>query len=824
MNAERGFTWRWRVSRRLLKAAPVLAAVLVLGASAGASAAPQVSSSVGKAGTMPAISDTGVKAQSGAAWLRGTKAALAIPADAENVRRISRLPLSTDEFGIVAPGQVADVAVHKNTAYVMSWTQPFDFTANRCFRGGFWTVDISNPEAPRQLSFNKALDKNYHGEGAHAITFPDGRDVLAVNNETCFSAPTPAPAQGGGFDLWDVSNPANPQPLVRAAGDYGPIGNLVCCTRNAPGANAAIAHSYHSVFMWRDGAKVYLVGVDNAEQTRTDVDIFDITDPTAPVAVGEFDLDDEFDLFEPGEATFQNVPDPNTGNPLDTNLHDMVVKDIDGVQTMLASYWDGGYVLLNVENPAAPEYIGDSTFKTTDPLTGMTPANGNAHQAEFSFDNKFILAADEVLTQYRADTALDPGGPKEFGGFGWGDPTEGPIFSPTDEFIGPTLFVGDGCTAANIPVNTNPPKIAVIERGTCGFQIKVENADARGYDRVVVFNSNSASNGCEALLGMLFSGYTGDAVSVFVSRQVGMRLIDAYDPATYTCTPGGATTPSPAPGAAGRPGLNLAMDAIFHGWGYAHLYRTGSGRLTEVGNGYAIPETLDENYALGFGDLSIHEWATDPNTNLAYSAYYAGGLRVVSYGDNGIQEVGRYIEDHGNNFWGVEQFTTDEQQPRRLIAASDRDFGLYIFEYTGPGAVVLPPKPQPAAPAAPAAAPTKDVAKPQIVSLRQANRSLRKLRRGTLAVRLRLNEASRVQVTLQGRLTSKSGKRGSLQRLARTTLSNVAANQTRTITLRISSSLRKRLRSEKRVPARLSFRVTDVAGNVTTRNVSLTFR
>ena len=375
-------------------------------------------------------------------------------------------------------------------------------------------------------------------------------------------------------------------------------------------------------------------------------------------------------------------------------------------------------------------------------------------------------------------------------------------------------------------MNTNPPKIAVIERGTCGFQIKVENADARGYDRVVVFNSNSATNGCEALLGMLFSGYTGDAVSVFVSRQVGMRLIDAYDPATYTCTPGGATTPSPAPGAAGRPGLNLAMDAIFHGWGYAHLYRTGSGRLTEVGNGYAIPETLDENYALGFGDLSIHEWATDPNTNLAYSAYYAGGLRVVSYGDNGIQEVGRYTEDHGNNFWGVEQFTTDEQQPRRLIAASDRDFGLYIFEYTGPGAVVLPPKPQPAAPApaAPAAVPAKDVAKPRILSLRQANRSLRKLRAGTLKVRLRLNEASRVQVTLQGRLTRSSGKRGSLQRLARTTLSNVAANQSRTITLRISSSLRKRLRSEKRVPARLSFRITDAAGNVTTRNVSLTFR
>ena len=32
----------------------------------------------------------------------------------------------------------------------------------------------------------------------------------------------------------------------------------------------------------------------------------------------------------------------------------MVVKEIDGVQTMIASYWDGGYVLVDIEEPAAP--------------------------------------------------------------------------------------------------------------------------------------------------------------------------------------------------------------------------------------------------------------------------------------------------------------------------------------------------------------------------------------------------------------------------------------------------------------------------------------
>jgi len=41
----------------------------------------------------------------------------------------------------------------------------------------------------------------------------------------------------------------------------------------------------------------------------------------------------------------------------------------------------------------------------------------------------------------------------------------------------------------------------------------------------------------------------------------------------------------------------------------------------------------------------------------------------------------RFIDEGGNNFWGIEQFTTS--QGKRLIAVSDRDHGLYLFEYTG---------------------------------------------------------------------------------------------------------------------------------------------
>ena len=97
---------------------------------------------------------------------------------------------------------------------------------------------------------------------------------------------------------------------------------------------------------------------------------------------------------------------------------------------------------------------------------------------------------------------------------------------------------------------------------------------------------------------------------------------------------------------------------------------------------YAIPEAPDERYSSRFGDLSIHEVATDPKARLAYASYYAGGFRVLRFGSGGLRETGRFIDEGGNNFWGVEQSTSNGD---RLIALSDRDYGLYVFKYTGPG-------------------------------------------------------------------------------------------------------------------------------------------
>ncbi len=241
--------------------------------------------------------------------------------------------------------------------------------------------------------------------------------------------------------------------------------------------------------------------------------------------------------------------------------------------------------------------------------------------------------------------------------------------------LGPsTTFVGQACsvTAGDVvpaaPADDGDPateEIAVIVRGVCSFEEKVNAVKAQGWDGWIVYNNANRPDGDPLLTnGVVVSG--GDLPGVFMRRQ------DAL-PGIFNITDG--TDP-----AVGTKGRDVAIATVFDGWGYAHLYRNESGKMHEV-DAYAIPEALDARFATGFGDLSIHEFVPDPSQQLAYSSYYAGGLRVFSFGEQGLKEVGAFIDEGGNNFWGVEFAHINDTD---YVAASDRDFGLYLFRYTGP--------------------------------------------------------------------------------------------------------------------------------------------
>ena len=592
---------------------------------------------------------------------------------ARNVDLVGKVRLS-GRFGDVRPEQIADVATKGHYAYLNSWQTPQErpgAAQGSCERGGVFIVDISNPSAPKEVGFIKSPDGSYPGEGAQVISLDTPAfkgDVLSINQEFCT-----APGAGnsgteatrrGGISLYDVSDPRNPVPLAQNFGDVDPAENN---DFDPAVGKLSPEHDYHSVFSWQDGNRAFAVATDNWDTlVDFDVDIFEITNPRAPRLVNEFDLREELaDSSAYADQAF---------------LHDMVVKEINGTQTMLLSYWDGGYVKVDVDDPANPVVLGDTDFATTDPLfPAFSPPTGNAHQAEFSHDNRFIVAADEEFSPFRGRLSID--GP-EPGPYNAAEFPGGPqIQELADREIAPlTRYTGRSCSAdpdAGIPTADPMPapptgagdKIAVIQRGDCDFAVKAQNVADAGYDAFIVFNNPGRPDGDPLVTN---AGGDNELPGVFMTRADGMKIFDLE-----------GSDPSPAVGTDGR---DVSATSTFDGWGYTHLYDATT--MQELDQ-YAVREAREARFAIGFGDLSVHETANDPVTNLAYISYYDAGLRVVRFGADGMEEVGRFIDSRGNNLWGVE--ATSDDAGNRLILASDRHYGLYIFRYTGPGAVTAAP-------------------------------------------------------------------------------------------------------------------------------------
>ncbi|MFN0091435.1 MAG: LVIVD repeat-containing protein [Acidimicrobiales bacterium] len=567
-----------------------------------------------------------------------------LPATAANVSVVGKLELTQ------RAGRVADVGVWNGYAYLGAFRQPDCGSAAATEPdGGVYVVDLADPANPKPVGFIPAHDDTYVGEGVQALTITTpafNGDLLVFNNEGC------GPAARGGLSLWDVSDPRTPKALAENAGDL-----------DVNGVARPWASFIHSAFAWDAGERAYAVTVDDFE--FQDVDILDITDPSKPVLIAEYDL----------TASLPQIVQPELG-PGESYFHDVVVKQIGAQFVMLLSYWDGGYVLLDVTDPERPSFLGDSDFPSPDEqlaeqARSSMPPEGNAHQAEFSADNRYIVAADEDFT------------PAAVAGR---NVTEGRDFTVAGDVAslhaagdtappGTSVFLGAACPGGPALPAGDGASYAVVEGGQCStFDKLFQVGLAGGYLGVVVM-AGQGPGGCSRRGAPIPNSRT-----FFVSRPDGLALFGrSYDEAA--CLAGGA----PAPLAIGARGAQVEFAVRFDGWGYVRLFRAAPGadkKLVQTDT-WAIPEAMDATKAKGSGALSVHEAATSARRgDLVYFAYYAGGFRVARIVEDKLVETGRFIDEGGANLWGVQVF---EHAGRELVAASDRDYGLYVFEYTGPG-------------------------------------------------------------------------------------------------------------------------------------------
>lgn len=598
------------------------------------------------------------------------------------------LELVATERVTQTPGLVADVAVSPdgNWAFLANWGEPDCPGPERGGQtspdAGAWVMDISDPADPLTVGFIPSHQDSRPGEGMQVVEVStkhfDGW-ILVMNNEQC------GKNGKGGVSLWDVTDPTKPYKLSEHFGDRGGI---------SPGD----VNDIHSSFAWDTGDNAYVVIVDNFE--TTDVDILDITNPKRPRLIREMNLSDEF----PGIRQDATIP-----SLVEVFLHDMVVKSIGGHWVMLLSYWDGGFVQLNVDDPENPTLVGDTDYNNPDPQlfesTGIAqPPEGNGHEAEFTKDSTFFVGTDEDFGPYGTLFNMTTGsnaGQYPAGEFTWTVPI---VTLPDKKVNGPTVYGGYGCPSdvGDIPdpsvlgtLDPGEEAILVLQRGpvqdpqnpepACFFSEKVEAAQNAGYDAVIIANhhvgSGAGGDPDAFLCGSKGHEFTVTIPAVCIGHRAFHLLFNTTPAYDVPYVPG--TEP-----AIGTLGEDVSAQAIFNGWGYIHLFSNtlSGGKFAELDT-FAIDEGEDPTFAFGYGDLTVHEVAADPqHDRVMFSSYYAGGMRVLEIGCSNpsdqttceLVETGGYLDPLGNNFWGVEAYVKDGST---YVLGSDRDSGLWIFKY-----------------------------------------------------------------------------------------------------------------------------------------------
>ena len=605
----------------------------------------------------------------------------------DNVDLVGKLKLTNQV------GDISDVSAMATTsdgtwyAYVGDW-------GAKCQSGGVHVVDFSDPANPVKVGFLNAGGSGYQTEGIQALhidTTAHTGDILVVSNEWCLAKANPK-LNPGGITIYDVDDPTNPVTLVDDFGDFDVHGNR--------------ANESHSVIAWDAGDNAYAAAIDNEEVD--DVDLFEITDPTNPVLVAETEL--------PGV----NV---NGHGELKTSHDFDVLQFPDGTWHLMVSDWDAGWIDVDVTDPSDPTIVGDFDYAACDQLVPTAcPPEGNAHQGEWNSDGSVFVGTDEDFDAYRTSDLTRTTGdanfpaPESYTTVGVGG---APVTILADKRLnGPVAYGGYGCPGASDPIPsadaTIPPgslapgeeQIIVLQRGpgatggvpddpdnpeeACFPGEKADNATDQGWDAVILTGRHTAGGaGADDPPNCGFGAFPADEQIVTVcTTHTAMHELFASTP-DFSIPYVAANEPS-----LGEVGFEVDITATFDGWGYVRVLDTDPASTpTEIAQ-ISIPETADEDFATGFGDLTVHEVEVprgDPNEGgpgldddlVAYFSWYAGGFRVFDISDPANPaELGHYIDAAGNNFWGVA--LAEDGDGNRIVLASDRDFGLFIFRYTGP--------------------------------------------------------------------------------------------------------------------------------------------
>ncbi len=271
-----------------------------------------------------------------------------------------------------------DVWKYKNYAYVGHWGFADSATGNDRFcpsppNNGVAVVDVTNPANPTRV----ATLQNPTGTSAEDVVVYTaaygplaGRDIAASGIQWCGGA-RHDPNAIHGLMLWDVTDARNPKQL----GFY----NSGCCTRGVHEFEIESRTDLGRTFAYATVPAGSYPDAENANGLRDaagkgDFRLIDITDPGRPFEVSTWKVQQA------------GGPFAAQGCDADGNYGHGAEPSEDGKLVFL-SYWDSGYLRLDLTDPARPVYTGRAAFPSN--------ADGDAHSSQYDEKRQLLFSADE---------------------------------------------------------------------------------------------------------------------------------------------------------------------------------------------------------------------------------------------------------------------------------------------------------------------------------------------------------------------------------------------------------------------------------------------
>lgn len=297
----------------------------------------------------------------------------------EHLKEVAAVPLK-DIKG--KPATTADVYAYKGYAYLGTHRGQMTNEGVRIF-------DMKDPANPKEVS---VLANDIPGTWqekviVQSVSTPSFKgDLAAVSVQRVdkerygYEGDT---SENGGVVLYDVTNPREPKKL----GFWKTPSNLPTGT--------------HEHWLTEQNNKVLLLATnyqahrykENGVEVH-DFSIVDVTDPSNPKELANWDPTEVGGGFN-GDYQYKD----ETGAQRTAFLHS-VITDETGKYAYL-SYWDLGTIILNIEDPANPKFVGRTKFERD--------VQGAAHSAALAHGGNILIETREVFNPDPHDPGFERG-------------------------------------------------------------------------------------------------------------------------------------------------------------------------------------------------------------------------------------------------------------------------------------------------------------------------------------------------------------------------------------------------------------------------------